>query len=198
MSSISSTQTGRSIRQRWVTWSVCTALMAIYAIPAWIESTSTSIELGLRSGNERAIEVWRVFDDTLLAYLRVDSPCGGGPTRLEVRANGREPVVLEAVPHGRDCVSTFRALEAGERIPLKSGRNDLRIRVLDVDAQTLGRNAYFVVQAPLGITGDSGDRAFLNYGFFLGPVFLVSQPIWLALLLMDTWIDHVRRRRRPK
>jgi hypothetical protein len=126
----------RSMRRRWMTWAITTALMALYVAVARIESQPTRGKLELKPGNEIELRVFRAFDETLSAGLNVVSAkCISGIgawsspqrtawrevpdywvftpdtlIRLELSIENQKPLAFEAVPADRDCGQNFRRL----------------------------------------------------------------------------------------
>jgi hypothetical protein len=123
--------------------------------------------------------------------------------RLEIGNGDRKPVLYEAVPD-RNCGGINRHLTADlsiapgvyprppppARVPkltLDRFRNNLRIKVAEVDPQMLGRTVEVIVLAPLGFKIARSDLLFFWFAIFLEPVFWFTQSIWLWLLLVAWW-----------
>jgi hypothetical protein len=143
------------------------------------------------------------------------SPFGNGPkevpgflvftpaplVRLEVSNGDSKPLTYEAMPD-RNCGPSFRRLTTNlsiapgvyrqppltpvQWISLDRYRNDLRIKVAEVDPQVLGRTVELAVLAPLGFKTLDASLFFFWFAFFLEPVFWVTQSIWLLSLLAQS------------
>jgi hypothetical protein len=120
--------------------------------------------------------------------------------RLEIGNGDRKPILYEAVPD-RNCGGIDRHLTAGmsiapgvyprpppvPKVSLDRFRNNLRIKVTEVDPQVLGRTVEVLVLPPLGFKTARSDLLFFWFAIFLEPVFWFTQSIWLWLLLVDWW-----------
>lgn len=122
--------------------------------------------------------------------------------RLEIGNGNGDPILYEAVP-GRNCGPTFRRLTANLSVApgvyprpspkglrwlyLDTFRNNLSVKVAEVDPQMLGRTVEVSVLAPLGFKGGDASLFFFWFAFFLEPVFWVTQSIWLLSLLARWW-----------
>lgn len=121
---------------------------------------------------------------------------------LEIGNGNHKPVLYEAMPD-RNCWGIFRRLTANLSIApgvyprpppapvpgvsLDRFRNNLGIKVVEVDPQVLGRTVEVSVLAPLGFKGGDADLFIFWFAFFLEPVFWVTQSIWLLSLLARWW-----------
>jgi hypothetical protein len=240
MSSTVETAGKRSFGRAWLVWLICTLLVVGYVWIARIESQSTVMELELRPGNEIDLTVFRVFDDVLDAGLTYRENCPASTSwgsdvsrrttrqvvpgfwvytpdtlvRLELRSADQQPILLEAVPDGRECGPLFRHLTTNlsiapglyqrpstqlvQQIPLRRFRNRLHIRVADVDPQAWGKKVNVVVIAPLGFNQYQPGLGVFWFAFFLEPIFWVTQSVWAGALLLRSGRIRLRRWLRPQ
>jgi hypothetical protein len=121
------------LRNRWLSWLLVTAGLALYAGGAEIEAHTESAPLVLTPGSEAVLEVPRIFANPLQLDLDVRTPgCEGRPEaaapavappqggflrlkpdanlRLEVQAGSSAPVTYELMPATGSCVGTLRRL----------------------------------------------------------------------------------------
>jgi hypothetical protein len=121
------------LRNRWLSWLLVTAGLALYAGGAEIEARTESAPLVLTPGSEAVLEVPRIFTNPLQLDLDVRTPgCEGRPEavapaiappqggllrlkpdaslRLEVRAGSGAPVTYELMPATGSCIGTLRRL----------------------------------------------------------------------------------------
>lgn len=128
--------------------------------------------------------------------------------RLEISNDNGRPLLYEAVPGG-NCGPISRRLTANLSIapglyprspPLSTPwlylgrfRNNLRIKVAEIDPQILGRKVDIAVWAPLGFKEGDPSLFFFWFAFFLEPVFWFTQSIWLLSLLVNGWRSITRK-----
>jgi hypothetical protein len=121
------------LRNRWLSWLLVTAGLALYAGGAEIEAHTESAPLVLTPGSEVVLEVLRIFANPLQLDLDVRTPgCEGRPEavapavappqggllrlrpdaslRLEVQAGSSAPVIYELMPATGSCIGTLRRL----------------------------------------------------------------------------------------
>jgi hypothetical protein len=121
------------LRNRWLTWLLVTAGLALYAGGAEIEARTESAPLVLTPGNEAVLEVPRIFTNPLQLDLDVRTPgCEARPEaaapaiapprdgllhlkpdaslKLEVQTGSHAPVTYELMPATGSCAGTLRRL----------------------------------------------------------------------------------------
>jgi hypothetical protein len=149
---------------------------------------------------------WRA-DDKTPGLLKFANP--GTNVTLRIRNDRGNAASYAALPLSAYCSDTnIRGLSANlpiapgvwrwpppaetPAIRLHAGFNKFAAEVVEVDEPVRGEAVVMAVPGPLCFKTASASTAWLWWAYLLGPLFLVSQPIWGLVLVWRSW--NARRR----